>query len=435
MKVDDFGQYSEGHPIGQEIHDLIREMYPICRSITGEGVRRTLDIVERWIPLRRHEVPSGTRVFDWEVPREWNIRDAFVADASGRRLIDFRAQNLHVVSYSLPVDRMMSRAELEPHLYTMPDRPDWIPYRTSYYDEGWGFCLAHRDLQKLGDGPFHVRIDSELAPGSLTYAECVVPGTTQGQAIVFAHSCHPSMANDSLSGVAIAAALARELLRGRPRLTWRFIFAPATIGSITWLSRNEELTGSVQAGLVLGPLGDAGDLTYKRSRRGNSVTDRAALQVLRGLQASPHIEAFEPYGYDERQFCSPGFNLPVGRFTRSANGKYPQYHTSADDLSLVLPDKLRDSFAAIGTTMAAIDFNRTFVNLSPKGEPQLGKRGLYGAIGGGSPERLQYAMLWVLNLADGTNDVVEMAERSSLDLQLICRAAELLEQSGLLKAV
>ena len=266
--LDSFNDAGRAARVGAEVHDLITEMYPICRSITGAGVRRTLGIVENWIPLRKFEVPTGTKVFDWEVPREWNIRDAYIADESGRRLIDFRAHNLHVVSYSTPVDRVMTRSELAPHLYSIPDRPDWIPYRTSYYKEGWGFCLRHRDIGPLGPGPFHVVIDSDLAPGTLTYAECTIPGATSAEAIVFAHTCHPSMANDSLSGVALAAALAREMLGREPQLTWRFIFAPATIGSLVWLHHNETSLDKVASGIVLGPLGDAGPLRYKRSRSG-----------------------------------------------------------------------------------------------------------------------------------------------------------------------
>ena len=420
--------------VGVEIHELITQMYPICRSITGEGVRRTLAIIENWIPLQKFEISTGTEVFDWCVPREWNIRDAYIADESGRRLIDFHSNNLHVVSYSIPVDRMMTWSELMPHLYSIPDHPDWIPYRTSYYKEEWGFCLRHRDFESLGPGPFRVFIDSDLAPGALTYAECTIPGSSPDQAIVFAHTCHPSMANDSLSGVAIAAALAREILGHKPQLTWRFIFAPATIGSLVWLHRNEASLNTLASGIVLGPLGDSGALRYKRSRRGNSITDRAAQQVLSAIQDMPLMQDFEPYGYDERQFCSPGFNLPVGRFTRSANGQYPEYHTSADDLSFVLPDKLADSFMAVGQTMATIDANVRIVNLKPKGEPQLGRRGLYGSVGGSAPERFQLALLWVLSMGDGVNDLIDIAARSGIPVDLLDKAVRALTDVNLVRA-
>lgn len=432
--LDRFCDAGHAGRVGADVHDLIARMYPICRSITGEGVRRTLGILDDWIALEKFEVPTGTTVFDWEVPREWNIRDAYIADETGRRLVDFRANNLHVVSYSTPIDMVMSRSELAPHLYSMPDRPDWIPYRTSYYKEHWGFCLRHRELELLGAGPFRVVIDSDLAPGNLTYGECTIPGATSAQAIVFAHTCHPSMANDSLSGVALAAALARELQGSHPQLTWRFIFGPATIGSLVWLHRNEQALGSVAAGFVLGPLGDAGPLRYKRSRRGNSIADRAAQHVLTAIQGSPLIRDFEPYGYDERQFCSPGFNLPVGRFTRSANGEYPEYHTSADDLSLVVPEKLAESFMAIGRTMATVDANVRILNLSPKGEPQLGKRGLYGAMGGLAPESFQLALLWILSMGDGISDLIEVAARSGIRIDVLGKAVRALADVGLVHA-
>ena len=423
-----------GEEAGRNVYRMIGRMYPICRSITGDGVRRTLDIVEERIPLSRYEVPTGTRVFDWEIPREWNIRDAYIADVSGNRLVDFKQHNLHIVSYSMPMDRTMSREELNAHLYSLPERPDWIPYRTSYYNEHWGFCLRHRDLERLGDGPFRVVIDTDLAPGHLTYAECIVPGTTSGQAIVFAHTCHPSMANDNLSGLGLAVELAAALLKRKPRLTWRFIFAPATIGSLTWLCQNESDLPAIEAGIVLGPLGDSGSLTYKRSRQGNAVTDRVAEWVLRGRDdASPPTD-FEPYGYDERQFCSPGFNLPVGRYTRSANGKYPEYHTSADDLALVKAEKLADSYRAIAETIAVIDANRRFINLSPKGEPRLGKRGLYGSLGGSAPQAFQYALLWVLSMSDGSSDLLSIAERSGISFATLCQAAEALEAANLLRS-
>ena len=292
--------------VAAEAHQLMRSMFPLCRSITGEGVRRTLDLAEKWTPLQRTEVPTGTALFDWEVPKEWNIRDAYVSDANNRRVVDFRAHNLHVVNYSIPVDRTMSLAELEPHLHSLPEHPDWIPYRTSYYREQWGFCLRHRDRTQLGVGPYHVVIDSDLAPGPLTYAEAIFEGTTAGEAIVYTHTCHPSLANDNLTGIAIAAALARELRQETPRLTWRIVFGPGTIGSLAWLSRNENILPRVRGGFVIGLLGDRGALTYKRSRNGATVTDRVAEHVLRTSGSEHRTMDFEPYGYDERQFSSPG---------------------------------------------------------------------------------------------------------------------------------
>jgi aminopeptidase-like protein len=411
----------------------MRAMYPLCRSITGDGVRRTLDLIEGWIPLQRTEVATGTKLFDWEVPNEWNVRDAYIADRSGR-VVDFREHSLHLASYSVPVRRSMTLEELRPHLYSLPDRPDWIPYRTTYYREHWGFCLRHRDLERLGPGPFEVVVDSTLAPGSLTYAECVVAGRTRGEAIVYTHTCHPSLANDNVTGMAAAAVLAREMLKGgTPRLTWRFVFGPGTIGSLAWLSRNEGRLGHIRAGLVIGLLGDAGPLTYKRSRRGKSGTDRAATHVLRHLP-SARIVDFEPYGYDERQFCSPGFDLPMGRLTRSPNGTYSEYHSSADNLELVRPAALAESLRALACLVAVLDENRRLTNLSPKGEPRLGKRGLYGSVGGAAPGDFERALLWVLSLSDGEHDLVGIAERSGLEFALIAEAAAALEQTRLVQA-
>jgi aminopeptidase-like protein len=414
---------------------LMEAMYPLCRSITGNGVRSTFDLVEKHIPLERSEVPTGTKVFDWEIPNEWNIRDAYVADPQGRRVIDFREHNLHVLNYSVPVRRKMTRGELQTHLYSLPDQPDRIPYRTSYYREHWGFCLRHRDLETLGPGPFEVVIDSTLAPGSLTYAECIVPGSTQGEALVYTHTCHPSLANDNLSGIAAVTAIATAMRAERPRLTWRFVLGPGTIGSLAWLACNESSLARMRAGLTTGLLGDDGALTYKRSRRGNRVTDRAAQHVLPRIAAGARLIDFEPYGYDERQFCSPGFDLPVGRLTRSPNGQYPEYHTSADSLDLLEPECLAESIRALAGMIVVLDANRTLRNLSPKGEPRLGKRGLYGGVGGAAPGEFEHALLWVLSYSDGEHDLLAIAERSGMDFDLVARAAAALEEAGLARGV
>ncbi len=419
--------------VADEAVALMHAMYPLCRSITGDGVRRTLDLVGEWAPLERSEVPSGTPVFDWDVPREWNIVDAYVADATGRRVIDFRAHTLHVVSYSGPVRARMSRAELEPHLHSLPEHPDRIPYRTSYYRETWGFCLRDADRQRLGDGPFDVVIDSSLAPGHLSYAECIVPGQLTDEALVYTHVCHPALANDNLTGIAVAAALARALQSEQPRLSWRVVFAPGTIGSLTWLSRNESALHRVRAGLVIGLLGDGGALTYKRSRHGDALVDRVAASLL--PPAGGRQIDFDPYGYDERQFCSPGFDLPVGRLTRTPNGLYDEYHTSADDLAFVTPAAIEGALATLIDMLAAIDANRRWLNLAPKGEPRLGKRGLYGAVGGAGPSDHERAMLWLLNQSDGHNDLLAIGHRSGLSLAALMDAAEALEAAGLLAPI
>jgi aminopeptidase-like protein len=327
----------------------------------------------------------------------------------------------------------LTRAELEPHLHSLPEHPDRIPYRTSYYRRDWGFCLRHADRERLGDGPFDVVIDADLAPGHLSYGECVIPGERSDEALIYTHVCHPSLANDNLSGIAVAAVLAQALRAGKPQLTWRFVFAPGTIGSITWLARNEAVLPHIRAGLVIGLLGDAGALTYKPSRRGDAAVDRAGARLVASLGG--RVADFEPYGYDERQFCSPGFDLPIGRLTRSPNSAYPEYHSSADNLELIDPAALAGSIQALAQLMATLDVNRTWRNLLPKGEPQLGRRGLYSPTGGGVPAQFQQALLWLLNQSDGTRDLVDIAARSGLPTQALDRAAQALQQAGLLAPV
>jgi aminopeptidase-like protein len=423
---------------GEELYKLVAELYPICRSITGDGVRRTLEIVDRELGgLEVSEVPTGTQVLDWTVPREWNVRDAWVANAAGERVIDFQASNLHLVSYSVPVRATMSLAELKQHLFVLPDQPDWVPYRTSYYAERWGFCASKRLVDGLPEGDYEVCVDATLADGHLTYGEHLVEGRTSDEVLVSCHVCHPSLANDNLSGIAVASRLARLLREGpRPRYSYRFLFIPGTIGSITWLARNADRVDRIRHGLVLSGVGDPGGLTYKRSRRGDAEIDRAVAHVL-ARSGRPHrVVDFSPYGYDERQFCSPGFDLPVGRLSRTEFATYPEYHTSADDLDLVAPAQLQDSLEVCREVVAALEGNRRYENLSPRGEPQLGRRGLYGQIGGRSDaEERQMAMLWVLNQSDGGRSLLDVAERSGLPLALLVEVAGLLEEAGLLAEV
>ncbi len=416
--------------LADEAHALMALLYPICRSITGDGVRQTLDHVNTIAPLRRTEVPSGTPVFDWTVPREWNIRDAYIADAAGQRLVDFKQHSLHVVSYSTPVRERMSRQALEPHLHSLPDRPHAIPYRTAYYRETWGFCLSQQARDALGEGPFDVCIDSSLQDGHLSIGECLIPGQSGDEAVVYTHTCHPALANDNLSGIALAAVLARELATCKPRLTWRFVFGPGTIGSLTWLSRNEGRLGHVRAGLVMGLLGDSGPLNYKHSRRGGTLIDRAAALAMR--DHGGHELPFEPYGYDERQFCSPGFDLPFGRLTRSPNATFAQYHNSDDNLDFVGKPALAGALQALGSVVQAVDGNQRFINLSPKGEPQLGKRGLYGNVGGTGPGAFEHGLLWLLNQSDGRHDLINIAQRSGLPFETLARGAAALQTAALL---
>src|ERR1043165_5627086 len=328
------------------MYALVEELYPICRSITGDGLRETLDRIERHLPaaMTRTEVPTGTPVLDWTVPRAWNTRDAWIAAASGARVVDFRASNLHVVNYSVPVRAQMSLAELRPHLHTLPDHPDWIPYRTSYYAETWGFCLRQRQLDPMPDGHYDLCIDATLAPGHLTYGELVLPGDAADEVLISAHVCHPSLCNDNLSGIAVATALARELAaRPRRRWTYRFIFAPGTIGAIVWLAQHRGVVARVRAGLTLTCLGSAHPFTYKRTVGGAAEIDRAAAIVLRDRGAGDHLIDFFPYGYDERQYNSPGFRAPVGSLMRGRHGMFPEYHTSADDLGFISAERLAES--------------------------------------------------------------------------------------------
>jgi aminopeptidase-like protein len=419
--------------------DLIREAYPICRSITGDGVRRTLAMIQERIPLEIREVPTGTPVFDWTVPREWNIRDAWIKDPSGRKVVDFQDCNLHVLNYSLPVHEKLPLAELKKRLFTLPDKPDLIPYRTSYYKETWGFCLRHRTLEELPEGEYEVFVDSTLADGALTYGECLLPGDSEREVLLSTHVCHPSLCNDNLSGIAVMAGLAREL-RSRPRrrYSYRFLFIPGTIGSITWLALNEV---KVDHGLVAANLGDAGAFHYKKSRRGSfgikpAEIDRAVLAVLKDSGEPFGVEEFVPFGYDERQYCSPGFNLAVGSLTRTPYGRYPEYHTSADNLDFVKPEALEGSLRTYLAVIDVLEGNRRYLNLNPKCEPQLGRRGLYRTIGGDESGRSrELALLWVLNLSDGEHSLLDVAERSGMSFAAIRAAADALLEVGLLREI
>jgi aminopeptidase-like protein len=425
--------------IGDEMHRLIAELYPICRSITGDGLRQTLKIIGQALApskLDLSEVPSGTPVLDWTVPREWNVRDAYVADAAGARVIDFRRHNLHLVNYSVPVKARLPLAELRPHLHALPDRPAWIPYRTSYYDESWGFCLTQQQLDALPDGEYEVLVDTTLADGSLTYGELVLPGETEDEILISSHVCHPSLADDNLSGIAASVFLARALAaRPRRRHTFRFVYAPGTIGAITWLARNRERARRIKHGLTLTCLGDGHQFTYKRTLGGAAEIDRAAAHVLAHAGYPHQTIAFFPYGYDERQYNSPGFRLSVGSLMRGRHGQFPEYHTSGDDLAFVKPERLAESLAVLAAIVDVLEGNRRFRNLAPDGEPQLGKRGLYRALGGTSIPDLQFAMLWVLSLSDGSAALLDIAERAGLPFRSIHAAAELLERHALLALV
>ena len=424
----------DGRQSGEDMHAFMRDLYPICRSITGDGVRETLRRIQKRIPLSIQEVPSGTEVFDWTVPKEWNIRDAYVKNARGEKVIDFASCNLHVMSYSIPVKQKMTLQELRPHLFSLADQPDVIPYRTSYYKENWGFCLSHNVLNTLEDGLYEVCIDASLTDGSLTYGEYHLPGASSDEVLLYTHVCHPSLCNDNLSGVVLATQLAEYLRNRRLRYSYRFLFCPGTIGSVTWLALNENRAANIKHGLVLANIGDAGHTTYKKSRRGSAEIDRAVMHVLKHSGREYEIEEFSPYGYDERQFCSPGFNLPVGCLMRTPHGRFPEYHTSADDLSFVLPQFLEDSFRKCLQVFEVLEDNRRYVNQNPKCEPRLGKRGLYRPVGGHTEvKHEELALLWALNLSDGDHALLDIAERSGLSFAVVSSAAAALSEHGLLK--
>jgi len=419
-------------PDGATLHDLVRDLYPLRRSITGNGVRETLALLQRVTPLAVHEVPTGTPVLDWEVPPEWNLRSAWIEAPDGRRIVDAAVSNLHVVGYSTPVSGDFQLEDLQAHLHSDPARPDVIPYRTSYYSPAWGFCLAHRQRAALRPGRYRVLIDASLEPGSLSYGEAVIPGSMPDEFVIYTHTCHPSLANDNASGMAVCAYLARWLRSAPRRLTYRVIFGPGTIGSITWLARNHEAIPRIAGGLVVALVGDRGPLVYKRSWTGASLVDRAAEAVLRQAPAGTRFIDFSPWGYDERQFGSPGFRLPVGRLTRSAEEGYPEYHSSADNLALVDPEALAGSLGVAQAILRLLEANRPLKNLSPFGEPQLGRRGLYRSLGGPASPELQRAMLWILALGDGEHDLVDACGQSGLPVDTVLEADQALRAVGLL---
>ncbi|MDX1419357.1 MAG: DUF4910 domain-containing protein [Rubricoccaceae bacterium] len=426
--------------IGERLYGWVEQLYPLHRSLTGDGLRASLELLAAQIPLTVHEVPTGTPVLDWTVPQEWGIRDAWIETAGGSRVVDLRDSPLHVVQYSTPVRARMTLAELRPHLHTLPERPDAIPYRTAYYAETWGFCLRQRTLDRLAEGGddqvLEVRIDSARFDGALSYGECVLPGETEEEVLLSAHACHPALANDNASALAVAAGLAQAIAaRPRRRYTYRFLFAPGTLGAITWLARTPEAVGRLRHGLVLANLGDGGGFTYKRTRRGTLdeplPIDRAVAVALR--EEGVDVRPFDPSGYDERQFNSPGFDLPVGRLTRAPHGEYPAYHTSDDDLSLVTPEALAGSLRALLRVVDVLEGDAVYRSAAPFGEPQLGRRGLFRAVGGdaATPEA-QQALLWVLNLADGRHSLLDVAERSGLPFAAVRDAADRLQDAELL---
>ena len=437
MKLDEILAHLDREALGRRMHELVVELYPICRSITGDGVRSTLRRLQEIVPLQIHEIATGTPVFDWQVPREWNVQGATLRGPKGEKVVDFADHNLHLVNYSIPTRQKLSLGELRPHLHSLPEKPDLIPYRTSYYKDSWGFCLAHRQLETLVEGEYEAHIDTTLEEGSLTWGELFLPGSSDEEILISCHVCHPSLANDNLSSIAMATCLGELLATTQRRYGVRIVFAPGTIGAIVWLALNAEgAARRIRHGIVAANLGDPGSFHYKRSRRGDAEIDRIVPRVLADAGLEHEVLDFIPFGYDERQYCSPGFDLPVGQLTRTPWGQYPEYHTSGDNPDLVRPEALASSLSVYLEVLRALEGNRKYRNLEPFCEPQLGRRGLYRQIGGGLDGRdREIALLWVLNLSDGEHSLLDIADRAGMSFQTIRQAADALIDAELLEPI
>lgn len=428
---------------------LCERLYPIARSLTGDGVRETLSIIRQTLEACADpgvpgctfevcDVASGTAVFDWTVPREWRVNHARLIGPDGRVCVDYAQHNLHLLGYSQPCQLSLPLSELKTHLFSLPDRPQWIPYRTSYYAPNWGFCLTHEQLEQLPDGLYQVDIDTEFVDGVMNWGEVFIAGQTEDEILVSTHLCHPSLANDNLSGLVVASALIDALRKQPLRLGVRFIFVPATIGAIAWLARNQARLAQIRHTLVLSNLGDPGPFHYKLSPDGNALID----QVITHLRdCDPRFESltlmpFTPYGYDERQYNSPGVALDAGSLMRTPFGQYPQYHTSGDNLEFISAQSLHESFELCLATIQALQANQVYRSLNPMGEPQLGKRGLYESIGGDNQAaNRQLAMLWILNQADGQRSLIEVAQKSGIAIETLAQVATTLVQAELLEPV
>lgn len=419
---------------GAAMHDFVARLFPICRSLTGDGVRETLRILGGQLPgLVVHEVPSGTQAFDWTVPDEWNIRAARLTGPGGETIVDFARHNLHVVGYSEPVDREMSLDELQPHLHSLPGQPDAIPYVTSYYRRTWGFCLPHRLRESLRPGRYRVRIDSALQPGSLSYGEWILPGATDREIFLSTYICHPSMANNELSGPVVATWLARWIASQPRRHTFRLVFIPETIGSIVYLSRNlAAMKAAVVAGFNLSCVGDDRCFSYLPSRNGRTLADRVAKHVLAHIAPGHVAYTYRDRGSDERQYCAPGVDLPVCSMLRSKFGRYPEYHTSLDDLTVVTPGGLAGSLRAHQLAVECLERNETLEN-TVLCEPQLGRRGLYPTVSKHGSAASARDMMDLLAYSDGAHDLLAIADLIGKPLWEIGEAAGKLKQAGLLR--
>ncbi len=457
---------NKSETIGNEMFQLMEELFPICRSITGNGVRQTLKILKKYIPLEIHEVPTGTKVFDWTIPKEWNIQDACIIDPNGKKIVDFKKSNLHIVNYSTPVNQKISLSELKKYIHTIPEKPDLIPYVTSYYSENWGFCMSHNQFLNLKEGEYHVIINSKLESGNLTYGEYLIPGKSTDEILLSCYICHPSMCNDNLSGVVLLTMLVKYLQNYKNNYSIRFLFIPETIGAITWLHINERNISKIKHGLIATCLGDSGNLTYKKTRSSNEEIDKTVVNVLKKSDKKFRVLDFFPWGSDERQFCSPEFNLPIGSLFRSIYGtnEFPEYHTSGDNLNFMSVKSLTESFSTYLSILFELenDFHLQsdksnlsknlithnkketsksvkYLNLNPKCEPQLGKRGIYHQIGGQEStmkeRKMEFEILWILNLSDGNNSIQDISKRSGIPLKDLQSSIKILINSKLLQKI
>ena len=447
--------------IGEEMFQLMEELFPICRSITGNGVRKTLENIKKKVSIEQHEIPTNTKIFDWIVPKEWNITDGYIINMdNGEKIVDFKESNLHVVNYSIPIDKTVTLTELKEHVFTIPELPTTIPYVTSYYSENWGFCMTHKQFKNLKDTMYKVVIKSTLENGYLTYGEFFIQGKSNQEILLSTYICHPSLCNDNLSGIVLATLLAKYLQNFKLKYSIRFLFIPETIGAITWLSKNENKITKIKHGLVLTQLGNRGDFIYKKSRMGDAEIDQTVINVLKKTESKFKVLDFYPWGSDERQYCSPGFNLPVGSLMRSLpyyeNTK--EYHTSDDNMEFMSKKSLAESFKKYIQILADLeenfkdgtcsDLNKNkklrnikdpnedyYVNLNPKCEPQLGRRGLYNSIGGqykNKEKETKQALFWVLNLSDEFHTLKNISKISNINLKVIEDMAKLLEKNKLL---
>ncbi|MGK0278324.1 MAG: aminopeptidase-like protein [Litorivivens sp.] len=423
----------------EQLESYFDRLWPICRSITGNGLRESLGIINELVPMTMHEIPSGTKCFDWTIPKEWNIKDAWIETPKGKRIAEFKVHNLHIVNYSIPVDQKLSYQELVKHIYTIPEMPDAIPYITSYYSEKWGFCMTHREFEELDkEGDYHVFIDSTLGPGSLTYGEAILKGESDREVLFSTYLCHPSMANNELSGPLVQAILYQALAQmPKRKYTYRFVFAPETVGVIAYLSRiGEHLKSKLDAGFVLTCCGDPGDITYKKSKIGNALCDRVAEHVLNFEYPNHSIKPFAVGGSDERQYCSPGFNLPMGSIIRSQYQEYKEYHTSLDNKEFISFEAMKDTVEALTKFVTVLELNEKYEGVVQHCEPQLGKRGMYpDSVDPLFNREALHNLMHFLSYADGKKDLIEIAEARNRSALVFTDAIKLCQDKSMVQPI